>query len=563
MEIHLIADTNLFFEFKTLEELPWHELGYDTVVIILTKPVLDEIDKHKKSTGRTRSRAIDIFARIREMLTTGTQEVDVRPAAPRVVLRRMASARPDQSLADHLDYGKPDERLIGIVATLNAQAAGYDVRLFTDDVGPAGIADDLNLPFLMINQDWRRPAAETSEGKRVKELEKDLALYRAQEPKIVIRCETSGASNRIQVVRKIAQALSDAEIEQFLDDLRLKHPRPADFTPPPTATKRTAFGEVETIEYTAPSDEEIAEYVDTRYPQWIENCRNVLRSLHVGRDEIEPDVLLRWSMTNEGTRPATQVRLEFDAKGPLELMRPLAQSDEDDEEEDATAAAPIKSSATATPSLPPSPKPPAFGQRVTRTQAPVSNVPKLPTGFDIASIKSAAQMHRQFASAASAAKRLGLDRLSQPSYLQSINATSDLLKRFNDPRLLSTSRFDSLVDPVSIATITPRDIERLRIPPAFIPDPHDPEAFYFDDWERGRPVTKGAITADLWRHRTDEKTFEFEGLFLTDDEAQGAIECTVHADNLTKPERAVVTISRVFEPLSMVDLARSLVDACS
>jgi hypothetical protein len=43
MEIHLVADTNLFFEFKTLEELPWQELGYDTVVIILTKPVRDEI----------------------------------------------------------------------------------------------------------------------------------------------------------------------------------------------------------------------------------------------------------------------------------------------------------------------------------------------------------------------------------------------------------------------------------------------------------------------------------------------------------------------------------------
>lgn len=561
MEIHLIADTNLFFEFKTLEELPWHELGYDTVIIILTKPVLDEIDKHKKSTGRTRSRAIDIFSRIR-MLTTGTQEVDVRPAAPRVVLRRMASVRPDQSLADHLDYGKPDERLIGIVATLNAQAVSYDVRLFTDDVGPAGIADDLNLPYLMINQDWKRPAAETTEGKRVRELEKDLALYRAQEPNILIRCETAGASNRIQVVRKIAQPLSDAEIAQFLDDLRLKHPRQADFTPPPAATKRTTFGEIETIEYTAPSEEEIAEYVETRYPQWIENCRNLLRSLHVGRDEIEPDVLLRWSMTNEGTRPASQVRLEFDAKGPLELMRPLAKGDDDDEEENATAAVPMKSSAAGTPILPPAPKPPAFGQHVTRKEAPVPTVPKLPVGFDTASIKSAAQMHRQFASAANAAKRLGLDRLSQPSYLQSINSASDLVKRFSDPHLLSPSRFDSLVNPSSFATITPLDIERIRIPPPFTPDPHDPEAFYFDGWERGRPVTKGALTADLWRHRTDEKTFEFDVLFVSDGEAQGAVECTVHADNLTKPERAVVTISRVFEPLSMADLAKSLVDTC-
>jgi hypothetical protein len=34
MEVHLVADTNLFFECKALEELPWSELGYDPVTTI-------------------------------------------------------------------------------------------------------------------------------------------------------------------------------------------------------------------------------------------------------------------------------------------------------------------------------------------------------------------------------------------------------------------------------------------------------------------------------------------------------------------------------------------------
>jgi hypothetical protein len=195
------------------------------------------------------------------------------------VLRKMASVRADQSLVEQLDYAKPNERLIGIVSTLNAQAAGYDVKLFTDDVGPAGIADDLGIPFLLISQNWRRPAAESPEGKRVKEFEKDLALYRAQEPRIVIRCETTGTANKIRVVRKIAQPLSEAQIEQFVDELCRKHPVRADFTPPPTSTKRTLFGEVETTEYSAPSDDEIADYVDTRYPQGVENCRKRAQEL--------------------------------------------------------------------------------------------------------------------------------------------------------------------------------------------------------------------------------------------------------------------------------------------
>jgi hypothetical protein len=62
MELYLVADTNLFFECKSLDQLPWSELGADPIVILLTKPVPDEIDKHKKGGGRTRERAIAIGA---------------------------------------------------------------------------------------------------------------------------------------------------------------------------------------------------------------------------------------------------------------------------------------------------------------------------------------------------------------------------------------------------------------------------------------------------------------------------------------------------------------------
>ena len=31
MELRLVADTNLFFECRKLEELPWQELGHDPI----------------------------------------------------------------------------------------------------------------------------------------------------------------------------------------------------------------------------------------------------------------------------------------------------------------------------------------------------------------------------------------------------------------------------------------------------------------------------------------------------------------------------------------------------
>jgi hypothetical protein len=229
MELHLVADTNLFFEFKALEQLPWVELGYDPIVILLTKPVLDEIDRHEKGTGRTRDRALDIFGRFRAMLDSGVAEAVIRASSPRVVLRRATSALPDPSLEKHLDYDKADERLIGIVAALNVQASGCVVKLFTDDGGPAGMALDFGVPFKMIDSAWRRPAAETTEAKQIRDLKKVIEIYQDQEPKITVRCETADSGGLVRVVGKAATALTEAEVDEFVETLRVKHPLRDDF----------------------------------------------------------------------------------------------------------------------------------------------------------------------------------------------------------------------------------------------------------------------------------------------------------------------------------------------
>ena len=58
---------------------------------------------------------------------------------------------------------------------------------------------------------------------------------------------------------------------------------------------------------------------------------------------------------------------------------------------------------------------------------------------------------------------------------------------------------------------------------------------------RGMPVKKGALACDLWRHQNEGQAFAFEVLFTEKDgEARGSVLCTVHAENLTKPETARV-----------------------
>lgn len=512
MEVHLVADTNLFFECRSLEELPWANLGYDPVVIVLTKPVLDEIDKHKKATGRTRSRALEIFSRVRNMLESSAQEVAIQPMSPKVLLRVKVNAKPDPALKEDLDYTRTDEKLIGITSTLHEDATGHSVKLFTDDTGPAAIANSFGVPYLMIEKDWRRPPSESTEEKRIKDLEKDLATYRSQEPKISISvCEPANESNVVEITKKIPTPLTEAEVSELLALLRHKHPLVTDFTPPPPSSTKLVFGEITTIEYAAPAEDSIANYRDVLYPQWIEQCRNILNTFHKQQAEIDPAIALCWSMSNDGTRPASQVRVEFEAKGPLVLRR-LPIDDKNSETTGKSTGLTIASTSR----LPSAPKPPPF-------QTQVTSVPPL--------IKS---------------------KLVHAVDVSALRATT-----------LGSSGLAELVSKSLAGSILPRSIETLNMPPPYIPRPRNPEDFYYDHWPTDQKVTKGALTCQLWRHQSGEQTFEFDVLFTKPGEVRGAIECKVHAENLTAPAQATVVVRRTIEPLNLMESATALVEACS
>lgn len=545
MELRLVADTNLFLECKPLEQLPWEDLRQDTVAVLLTKPVLDELDKHKHATGRTRTRALEILGLVRSMLEADRHEIEIRPASPRVVLRRTPSVKPDPRLKDDLDYARTDERLVGIVSTLQADASGAAlVKLFTNDLGPASTAADLGVPFLMIDASWRRPPPEGTEEKRIRELEKDLATYRAQEPRISIgSCENAGPTNLIEVRRRVAVALTEREVEEFIAALRAKHPEVTEFPSPPTSVETTATGETLRVEYSAPADEAVADYRNVAYPRWIESCRRALATLHEGRDEIDPPLVVRWPLTNLGTRPASQVRIEFEARGPLMLARLAAEDGDASEGVGETQAIP-------SPRLPSPPRPPSSRRTITRTPPPPvrRSVRQPPWMSAITAADVSALDYAGISGAFNALDQARLFPLARG--LPGLGSVSDRARLLLDT--MPGMAHASCASP-------PTDFGRLLAPRFSEPD--HPEDFRWD-WPMGRPVRKGALTCELWRHQTPEELFEFEVIFEEEGASRGTVECVVHAENLTTPERSRVIVGRVVESFALRDLADRLVDAC-
>ena len=210
-----VADTNLFFECKRLEDISWSDLGVDPVVVVLTKPVIGEIDKHKRSGGRTRKRALEISRRIRDMLKSGVLEEVICEAAPRVSIRLVPIVYPDPSMALALDYQMNDDRIVGIVSAISKAEETGSVCFLTDDSVAASTAHSVGVPFRLIDDGWKRPPEQTTEAKRIKDLEKDLATYRGQEPSTVLENRTDDAIGT-KVVRRVALRLCSDEIDALV-----------------------------------------------------------------------------------------------------------------------------------------------------------------------------------------------------------------------------------------------------------------------------------------------------------------------------------------------------------
>lgn len=558
MEHAFIADTNLFFECKRLEELPWSDLAVDPIVIALTKPVLAEIDKHKKGGGRTRKRAIEISGRIRGMLTAHPPQEVIQEARPRVLLRLMPIVQPDPALAGSLDYDINDDRIVGSVSAILKDGAFASASILTDDTVAASTAHSLGLSFFLIPETWKRPPEVTTEAKRIKELEKDLSIYRAQEPAISIE-DASGDTTHAHVVLRVALALESTEIEQLIDNLKARHPIREEFAAPETELQADGTE----ISYEAPDAEAVEKYKSEAYPKWISACRSVFESLHNGRTEPEPPVALTFSIANRGTRPASRMRVSFEASGNIHLSRDAYGPDDDDQDDgdEQSALPPI-------PNLPSPPVAPEVRRTVKRPQ-PVSK------GVDIATLRASGTgsqlsdlgrtsrgvmggLDSHFAAINSA--RSMFDNLhgtgALAEFSRGAGAISDMMRMAQEHDHLGRSLFES----ASIARPAYLDMPAIR--PPSMPEKDNPEEFYYDRWPPRKPTKRGALTCELFRHQGGEELFEVDVLFPDDGDVTGAVRCTVEAENLTKPAELLIPVSRRIETYSLADIAKEMVECC-
>lgn len=542
-----VADTNLFFECHRLEDIAWADLELDDIVIGLVRPVLGEIDKHKKAGGRTRKRAVEMSGRLREMLAARNQDALIRKADPGVVLRFLSLVKPAQKFVDDLDYSINDHQIIGIVASLIDEGVYTSVSLLTDDAIAASTAHALGLPVRLIPETWKRPPEETIETKKIRDLEKDLATYRAQEPVIRLGLNDDHAVPT-ELVRQVAIPLAPAEIETLLGRLKERHPETTDFTAPEAQT----LPDGTEISFTPPDPEAVQKYASQNYPGWIASCRGILNSLHRGRSDADQRLSLSFALENTGTRPATKMRITFEARGNIQICRGCSVPDEEHEQ-----SADSTGSATLSRSLPAPPRAPTPTRHV-----------KKPLESEAAQASPDAILRAASLSSFQGGALAEAIRTLDPKWHLRHLVGPNLARILDDDTMAVLRNSNLWQDKLDL----PSNISSISFRPEFYNGPvlsdlirseeHNPEAFHFDDWPKSDPVKIGSLTCDLFRHLRAVPLNDIDVIFPPEGDVRAAVRCKVEAENLSKPVEYTISVSRTIEYFSLYPLALEMVEKC-
>lgn len=334
--LYLFPDTNLFVQCRPLHELDWSELGdFSEIHLIVSRPVQREIDNQKnRGSDRVAQRARKTYPLFRKIII-GEMGYELVNDDPPVKIFIQSPSLPDEELSSTLDYGKPDDEIVGCCSQYRRENPCLDVRLLTHDTGPMMSAKTVGLPFIPIDDGWLIPPEHNQSEREIARLEKELTQLKRTEPQFRIWCvdENEKEVSQLDLAYQIYEPLTEVEVLGLMDSLKRRFPPATEFNrrePKPTALATRLLGPPR---YVPASDEAIAKYQDEDYPNWLDKCEGFLLNLHEALQRRTTLPYFCFLAENEGNRPANNALVIVRAKGHFKIRPPEYIDEETDEDE--------------------------------------------------------------------------------------------------------------------------------------------------------------------------------------------------------------------------------------
>ena len=315
--IHLFVDTNFFIQCRKYNEIGW-EIGeledVTEVVVLISRPVVSEIDRHKHDGNSRRARrarsANSLFGQVlkEKELVRRVDDKRIRiKFAPNYKLQDLNREVPE------LDVDRNDDELVATACLYWKENLDLDVRVLTRDIGMAISATQCGLAYIMIPDAWLLPPEKDDKDRKIAELENKLRALSQQSPVI----EISEFSVSTQGPISMSELTGDM-MDQLEDYVKQIHPLEMVF--PEAKFMKTVFPS-SLYRVIPPTAEEISDYEESyakwllRFREWVPQAFSALRNSKI----LCP---IEFVLTNVGGAPVEHLVIEITTQGNLEMAPP-------------------------------------------------------------------------------------------------------------------------------------------------------------------------------------------------------------------------------------------------
>ena len=316
------VDTNLLVEFQALESLQWRQLAPNATeirVIIPTK-VTEEMDEHKKKTGRLRRRGIEFSATARAIEESASGRLELRAADPRVTIEFGPTFRRSQLDADLFELDDPDGRVVAEVAAIAQKVP--DVVLLADDSKPIRLARHAELLCSRPVDSWRRSEGPDERDTTISELKREIgatpvlsiSFPSAVDDRHRHIIEPAGESTPPEIARTFSHVVTEVCNQRVpRSDIIAKHGlRPHDLY----GFGLSAFSGAPGV-----TNDQLSEY-ERDFDRYVNLVEHFARQLHKVFNVRGPALPVMIDVGNDGDRAAERVLVEAELTGDFRFIPP-------------------------------------------------------------------------------------------------------------------------------------------------------------------------------------------------------------------------------------------------
>lgn len=214
-------DTQMVFEARPLEQLPWQSITSGPVLLLILPQVSSEVDARKRD-GRLGQRARNLNRQIEPSIETG-EPVTIVEQPVRIDLAYVAAGLIEWPSLDDLERDNGDDRIVA--QALNALVDDpLRIEIMSFDSRPRASARRHGLRAHKPDETWLLDPEPSPNDRRVSELEQRVRLLQSSEPRLAISIRT--VTEQPLLKRRI-EPVSEEQVETISRKVLAKNPRAA------------------------------------------------------------------------------------------------------------------------------------------------------------------------------------------------------------------------------------------------------------------------------------------------------------------------------------------------